>query len=54
MTLIELINERVDPDELIDVLGLSTEDLTVLLYDVILTMSDRFDYLTEDDECEED
>lgn len=53
MTLIELINERVDPDELIDILGLSTEDLTHILYDVILTMSDRFDYLLEEDECEE-
>ena len=49
MTLIELINERVDPDELIDILGLTTEDLTALIPDVILTMSDRFDFLEMQD-----
>ena len=45
--LIELIIERVDPDELIDVLGLSTEDLTLQLYDVILSSQDKFYYLIE-------
>lgn len=53
MTLIELINERVDPDELIDILGLTTEDLTSTLYDVILTMSDRFDYLVEEEDADD-
>lgn len=53
MTLIELINERVDPDELIDILGLTTEDLTATLYDVILTMSDKFDYLVEEEDADD-
>lgn len=50
--LVELINERVDPDELIDILGLSTEDLTNLLYDVILVSQHKFYYLEEDDNDE--
>lgn len=50
--MIELINERVDPDELIDLLGLSTEELTNLLYDVILLSQDKF-YFLEDKEIED-
>ena len=49
--IMEHIIERVDPDELIDVLGLSTEELTTLLYDVILASQDKFNYLLgEEDE----
>lgn len=50
--LIELIHERVDPDELIDILGLTTEDLTNLLYDVILASRQKFYYLIDEEEDE--
>ena len=50
--MIELINERVDPDELIDLLGLSTEELTNLLYDVILVSQDKFYFLQEEDDTD--
>ena len=46
--LIERIIERLDPDELIDHLGLTTEDLTARLYEDILEMKDKFYFLIED------
>lgn len=42
---IALINERVDPDELVDVLGLTTQELVDKLYIPILRKLERFDYV---------
>jgi len=53
MTLIELINEQLDPDELIDILGLTTEDLTEIMADVILTMSHKFDFLEMEEHADD-
>jgi hypothetical protein len=50
MELIELINERLDPEEVVDALGLTTEELTILLWETIYENKDRFAYLQLDDE----
>lgn len=50
MELRDLIVEQVDPDELIDVLGLTTEDLVDALWEYITENRDRFAYLYMDDE----
>jgi hypothetical protein len=52
--LIDKINERMNPEEVVDALGLSTEELTNLLYDVILGAQDKFYFLEEDDEAIEE
>ena len=46
MELIELINERLDPEEVVDALGLTTEELTILLWEEIYRNKERFMYLT--------
>lgn len=52
MELEDLIIDQLDPDELIEILGLTTEDLVVLLKDEIDAKRDRFFYLsTRDTEC---
>lgn len=46
--LIENIREKCDPDELIEVLGLDTEELVDILYEYIREQKDKFDYLEDD------
>ena len=46
--LLENIREKVDPDELIDVLGLDIDDLVDRLYDDIMEQEDKFEYLEEE------
>ena len=46
--LIENIREKCDPDELIEVLGLDTEELVYILYEYIREQKDKFDYLEDD------
>ena len=46
-TLLELIREKCDPDELIDILGLTTEELVDRLYDDIIENKEAFEYLEE-------
>lgn len=48
MDKLDLIKEMLDPDELVDVLGVSTEKLVTLLEEYILDNIDRFDYLFND------
>ena len=50
MELLEKIKERLDPDELVEILGLSTEELVLLLMDVILTKLPSFDYLNDEED----
>lgn len=45
--LIKKINENIDPEELIDILGLSIEDLTKYLEDVIINARHKFEYLDD-------
>ena len=52
MEFLELIKKRLDPDELVDILGISTERLTDLLEDDILLLKDRFYFLLEDEDDE--
>ena len=52
MEFLELIKKRLDPDELVDILGISTERLTDLLEDDILLLKDRFYFLLEDEDIE--
>ena len=52
MEFLELIKKRLDPDELVDILGISTERLTDLLVDDILLLKDRFYFLLEDEDIE--
>lgn len=42
------IGERVDPDELIEILDLSTEELLYYLSDCIEECRDKFHFLDED------
>ena len=52
--ILDIIKERVDPEELIDILGMETDELVELLHDTILDNVDRFDYLdTEEEEDNE-
>lgn len=45
--LLKLIKDNVDPDELIDVLELTTEQLCDILEPYIEEKQDRFNYLNE-------
>ncbi len=49
-TSIKDILERVEPDELIDILGLTTEDLCDILHEQIMDNLDKFDYCDRGDE----
>lgn len=48
MTIFDRIVEQLDPDELVDILGLDTEELVLILRDIILTQLPKFDYLEDD------
>jgi hypothetical protein len=45
--LLHNIVEKVDPDELVEVLGLTIQDLVDILSSEILENKERFDYLDE-------
>jgi hypothetical protein len=45
MELKELIKERLNPEELVDTLGLTTEELVEELWNTIYEQRDRFAYL---------
>ena len=42
------INDKIDPEELIDILGLSIEDLTVQLEEIIIENKHKFRDLEDD------
>jgi len=49
--LLELIKERIDPDELIDILGLTTEELVQELFEKIADNRDKIvDHLNIEDD----
>lgn len=48
MDKLDILKEVLDPDELVDVLGISTEDLVNELEEYILEHIEKFDYLFDD------
>lgn len=48
--LIDLIRDRVDPDELVDLLGVSMEELCIIFYSDIMKNKNKFlDYLDQEE-----
>lgn len=51
--LMRLIGERVDPDELVDILGYSTDRLCLLLRKEIINNREKFEEYLDAYECSE-